>query len=151
MRQLTETLLWLHRSSERPLTPETVDLNALVHRLVEENRYLLRGKAVEVEVGGDASRIDAPATPCRIVVANVVRNAFQYTDAGRIGIRVGTASITIQNKNVSRVDDWIPGSAGDYGFGLGLELVERICARLDWTFTWNAAGTGWSTTVRFRR
>ena len=149
MRQLTETLLWLHRPSDRPLERESVDLDALVRRLVEENRYLLDGKPVEVEVGGDASRIEAPAVPCRIVVANLVRNAFQYTHAGRIGIRVGAGEVTVRNANDAQAGGPATGSAGDYGFGLGLELVERICARLGWTCACAPAAAGRSTTVRF--
>ena len=149
MRQLTETLLWLHRPSERPLEPESVNLDALVRKLVEENRYLLRGKAVEVEIRGAASPIQAPATPCRIVLANLVRNAFQYTDAGRIGIRIAATEITIRNANETHLAEATSRSGGDYGFGLGLELVEHICVRLDWSCACTPSTNGRSTTVRF--
>ena len=48
MRQLTETLLWLSRASEKPPVAEPVELHALMHALVEENRYLLDAKPVEI-------------------------------------------------------------------------------------------------------
>ena len=151
MRQLSETLLWLHRPSKRLLEPQTVDLHALVVKLVEENRYLLVGKAVTVEVTGEAaSRVIAPRTPCRIVIANLVRNAFQYTHAGRIELHIGAGEITIQNSNAPDVDNQVTDTAEDYGFGLGLQLVERICARLGWAFAWTPSAAGRCATVRFR-
>ena len=150
MQQLTETLLWLHRPADRPLHPEPVELGELVRNLVEENRYLLHGKAVDVAVTGTASLIVAPATPCRIVIANLVRNAFQYTHAGRIELHIGASQITIHNANETKVDR-NPAAGDDYGFGLGLKLVEQICARLDWTLSWTPSATGRSTTVRFCR
>ena len=151
MRQLTETLLWLHRPSERLLAPKPIDLHALVLRLVEENRYLLKGKAVTVEVtNGTASGVIAPSTPCRIVIANLVRNAFQYTHTGRIELHVGPGEITIQNSNARNGDNPITDTAEDYGFGLGLQLVERICARLGWAFAWTPSTAGRCATVRFR-
>ena len=151
MRQLSETLLWLHRPSKRLLEPQTVDLHALVLKLVEENRYLLVGKAVTVEVTGEAaSRVIAPRTPCRIVIANLVRNAFQYTHAGRIELHIGAGEITIQNSNAPDVDNQVTDTAEDYGFGLGLQLVERICARLGWAFAWTPSAAGRCATVRFR-
>ena len=151
MRQLTETLLWLHRPSERLPDPQPIDLPALVLKLVEENRYLLHGKAVTVEVtGGTASGLIAPSTPCRIVIANLVRNAFQYTHTGRIGLHIGTGEITIQNSNAKDIDNQVTDPAEDYGFGFGLQLVEQICARLEWAFAWTTSAAGPCATVRFR-
>lgn len=151
MRQLTETLLWLHRPSERLLDPRPIDLHALVLKLIEENRYLLHGKAVTVEVtNGTASEVIAPSTPCRIVIANLVRNAFQYTHTGAIELHVGAGEITIQNSNARDVDNQVTDTAEDYGFGLGLQLVERICELLGWAFAWTPSAAGRCATVRFR-
>lgn len=151
MRQLTETLLWLNRPSERLLDPRPIDLHALVLKLVEENRYLLHGKAITVEVTkGTTSGVIAPGTPCRIVIANLIRNAFQYTHTGVIELHIGAGEITIRNSNATDVDNQVTDTAEDYGFGLGLQLVERICARLGWAFAWTPSAAGRCATVRFQ-
>ena len=63
MRQLTETLLWLSRTSEKLPMAEPIELHILVHSLVEENRYLLDAQPVEIVVTGDRSRTHVPSAP----------------------------------------------------------------------------------------
>ena len=149
MRQLTETLLWLSRPSEKLPKTEPTELHALVHSLVEENRYLLDAKPVEIVVTGNRSRIHVPSTPCRIVLANLIRNAFQYTRSGRVSIDIAPERITIDNENAADVEEDAPGEEDEFGFGLGLRLVDDICRRLGWGYESAPRGDGRSTTVRF--
>ena len=149
MRQLTETLLWLSRPSEKLPKAEPTELHALMHSLVEENRYLLDAKPVEIVVTGNRSRIHVPSTPCRIVLANLIRNAFQYTRSGRVSIDIAHERITIDNENAADVEEDTPGEEGEFGFGLGLRLVDDICRRLGWGYESSPRGDGRSTTVRF--
>ena len=151
MRQLTETLLWLSRVSEKLPLAEPIELHTLMHSLVDENRYLLDSKPVEIVVTGDRPRIHVPSVPCRIVLANLTRNAFQYTCSGRVLIDIADDHITIDNKSVTDVEEAaLAGDGdGDYGFGLGLGLVDQLCRRLGWSYTCSAHGDGRSTTVRF--
>ena len=149
MRQLTETLLWLSRRSEKLPAAEPIELHALMHSLVEENRYLLDSKPVEIVVTGNRSRIHVPSTPCRIVLANLIRNAFQYTRFGRVSIDIAHDHITIDNENAADVEEDAPREDGEYGFGLGLKLVDELCRRLGWGYESSPRGDGRSTTVRF--
>ena len=149
MRQLTETLLWLSRRSEKMPAAEPIELHALMRSLVEENRYLLDSKPVEIVVTGNRSRIHAPSTPCRIVLANLIRNAFQYTRSGRVSIDIAHDRITIDNENAADVEEDAPREDGEYGFGLGLKLVDELCRRLGWGYESSPRGDGRSTTVRF--
>ena len=149
MRQLTETLLWLSRPSEKLPKAEPAELHALMHSLVEENRYLLDSKPVEIVVTGKSSRIHVPSTPCRIVLANLIRNAFQYTRSGRVSIDIAHERITIDNENAADVEEEAPGEEDEFGFGLGLRLVDDICRRLGWGYESSPRGDGRSTTVRF--
>ena len=149
MRQLTETLLWLSRRSEKLPRAEPIELHALMHSLVEENRYLLDSKPVEIVVTGDESRIHVPSAPCRIVLANLIRNAFQYTSSGRVSIDIARDHITIDNESEADVEEVAPSEDSEYGFGLGLKLVDELCRRLGWGYACSPRGDGRSTTVRF--
>ena len=149
MQQLTETLLWLSRPSEKLPVAEPVELHALMRSLVEENRYLLDSKSVEIVVTDNRSRIHVPSAPCRIVLANLIRNAFQYTRSGRVSIDIAHDRITIDNENAADVEEDAPREDGEYGFGLGLKLVDEVCRRLGWGYESSPRGDGRSTTVRF--
>ena len=149
VRQLTETLLWLSRSSETMPTAEPIELHALMRSLVDENRYLLDSKPVEIVVTGDRSRIHVPSAPCRIVLANLIRNAFQYTSSGRVSIDIAHDHITIDNECEAAVEEDAPSEDDEFGFGLGLKLVDELCRRLGWGYESSPRGDGRSTTVRF--
>ena len=149
MQQLTETLLWLNRDSESPPSNARVDLNGLINDLITSNKYLLKYKAVEVNVVGPPVVLNAPATLCRIVLANLVRNAFQYTEAGVVLVKISKDSVTIHNENVSDLSQEVCDVDNDYGFGLGLSLVEQITQRLGWLYAHETQACGRSSTIIF--
>ena len=152
MRQLIETLLWLSRTSdtsEEPPMVEPVELHALVQSLVEENRYLLDSKPINIVVTGDTPRIHVPLAPCGIVLANLIRNAFQYTDSGRVSINIGHDHITIGNESKDEVEENSPTGDADYGFGIGLKLVGQLCGRFGWGYECSSHGDRHSATVQF--
>ncbi|GAA4899064.1 HAMP domain-containing sensor histidine kinase [Ferrimonas pelagia] len=131
MTHLIETLLWLNRAQDRPMPmPVEVDLAALIESLIEEHRYLLQGKPVEICLALDDVRVRVAQTPCRIILANLIRNAMQHTEAGQIRIELSEQGLKIGNQG-SLV-------AETEGFGMGLDLVEQICLRLTWRLTQHA-------------
>jgi len=132
MKKLTETLLWLSREEENMPSPEPVNLNDLVASLVEENQYLLENKQVTVTITTSEHPLSAPATPCRIILTNLIRNAFQYTQDGEVNIDIGDACVTVKNCSSSQSSS--DGNNSDYGFGLGLALVEQIANKLHWQY-----------------
>ncbi len=71
-----------------------------------------------------------PEAAARIVLGNVVRNAFQHTLRGIIHISQHGGVVEVVNYMARESD-----LAGDIGFGLGLELTRRLTARLDWLYT----------------
>ncbi len=127
MHQLTETLLWLSRKEETMPAPEPVDMVELVDGLVRENRFLLAGKEVSLSLNTSPSRAFLPKTACRIALGNLIRNAFQYTGEGSIHIQVSPHAVSIENRSGESAN----AVGDDYGFGLGLILVDRICRKLD--------------------
>lgn len=139
MLQLTETLLWLSRENEAAPNVNPVHLPHLLDELSEELAYLLQDKEVSLQRIGFA---DIPAmalaeTPLRIVVSNLLRNAFQYTAEGDVRIDLSPERLVIENREHGTQD-----IDTDQSFGLGLMLVKRICDRLGWTLTLEFLATG---------
>jgi signal transduction histidine kinase len=132
---------------------------AVIEEAVEKHRYLLRNKPVTVDVSTDPSvELQADRGLLYILVSNLVRNAFSFTDEGRIDIRQDG-----QQLMVSDTGRGIPGdaveqvflrhfrSAASDGAGIGLALVKRICDRYGWQIRLDSGEPrGTSVTVRFR-
>lgn len=126
MKQLTETLLWLSRESNEKLQPGPTSLTEMVGNIIEENSYLFKGKDLKIEF----LKIDVMAVvveaPCRIVLSNLIRNAFQHSRYGSISIELTPEMITIRNNNKPSETN------SELGYGLGLFLVQKIVDRMGW-------------------
>ncbi len=129
MRRLTETLLWLSRKDEHIPLSEPADIGSIVNDLVEENRYLLKGKNVELQLHAPSVFVSIPKAACRIALANLIRNAFQYTGLGTVEIRVKPDAVIITN--TGQVIGFPGPNEADFGFGLGLILVSQIARKLN--------------------
>lgn len=130
MKHLTETLLWLSRDSEVDLPVKKLDLAHMIHGLVAEARYLLKDKEVDLSIETVACTVAVAEIPARIVLGNLIRNAFQYTWRGTIHIVQKEGTVDIVNDTADGND-----SAQDLGFGLGLRLVEQLARKLNWPYT----------------
>ncbi len=142
---LMETLLWVNRQSDNLPKSEQIDLRAELDRIVEHYRYLLDERDFSLTING-SGETNAPAAAVRIVLSNLVRNAFQYTPDGTVQIAVATGEVSVENS--STTDDSVQPD-DEYGFGLGLELVALICQRFGWRYGTTEAPRGRMTTVRF--
>lgn len=130
MKSMTETLLWLSRKGDIEMPVELISLGSLLDNIVAELRYLLTGKSVEVNIDIDDSKSMLAVVPCTIVLNNLVRNAFQHTQQGEVNIvqRQNQVSIT----NLESVSDNINEKADELGFGLGMQLVEKLTQQFNW-------------------
>ncbi|MCK2182753.1 sensor histidine kinase [Halomonas getboli] len=149
MKHLTETLLWLSR--EEPVAPPGVelDLASLLEGQVAELEYLLRDKAVTVELDTEPCRVILPEAPVRIVLGNLIRNAFVHTWEGRVVIRQRGVEVRIDNQQVSPQVAETNAASGESGFGLGLQLTAQLTERLGWPYANLADATGHRVRVVF--
>jgi signal transduction histidine kinase len=136
MQQLSETLLWLDHDGGSSIESTTFDLQSTINSIVADSRYLLKNKNVDIMINCENSKITCNFPSFKIVLGNIVRNAMQYTINGRIEINLDQRMALIKNVdssdtpvNVDNADN------SDYGYGLGLILVEKICSKGNWKYS----------------
>lgn len=134
-------LLLLSRAPDRIDAPRTA-LRPLLEQEVERSRPLLAGKPVTLA-------LDAPeevwaygrAELIGMAVGNLLRNACQYTSAGKVVAVLRAGSITVEDTGpgippelrTQLFERLVRGPAGDGpGAGLGLAIVRRVVEHLDW-------------------
>jgi signal transduction histidine kinase len=113
---------------------------AVVEEAVEKQHLLLGSKPVTVDVQTDpALVVDADCGLVDILVSNLVRNAFSYTDAGNVTVRQDSRSLVISDTGRGLPADAIDQAflrhfrdISSSGAGIGLSLVKRICDRYGW-------------------
>ena len=129
MAHLTETLLWLGRTPDKGIPEAEVDMEALVQELAEEAHYLLTGKEVDVVKDTSPCTLKLPVTAARIVIGNLIRNAFQHTSRGVIHIQQRGGLVEVVNDMAGESD-----VRQDMGFGLGLQLLEKLTRQFGWEY-----------------
>ena len=138
MSDLTETLLWLGHKDDEPIHLEPVKLNEQIQNLSSELAYLLNGKNVEVDLACQAYQFDTAATACHIVLSNLIRNAYQHTQHGRVQILQEGSCVSITNSSqsdeVKSTELQNNNSKSQLGYGLGLQLSEKIIQRHNWQY-----------------
>ena len=143
MKTTIEMFLCLARETDDGLYDEEFLVMPLVNQAIEQQRYLLNGKRVDVEIN-DQSKSIAYGHPqaFSIAVNNLVRNAFEHTldGQGPISINIGEHELFITNQVRSENDErHTPTEASPpNGCGLGLGIVQRLCERNGWSFSLQA-------------
>lgn len=157
MADLTTALLAMARErDEERRTP--VGLAALVQEALDKHRHLLRDKPVEVI-------LDIRARPAlavdpnllAIVLANLVRNSFTYTERGEVRLTLEEDRLTVADTGqgipreaLGQVFQRLYKGRDSQGAGIGLSLVKKICDRYGWNITLESEdGIGTRAFLRF--
>jgi signal transduction histidine kinase len=129
MQHLTETLLWLSKESPESLPEKEVQLDKILRALVAEMQYLLNEKDVHVNVDTEPFTMQLPEVAVKIVLGNLIRNAFQHTWEGDVLIRQSGDQVEIINTEKSEEIQ-----NDNLGFGLGLQLTQQLVNQLGWMY-----------------
>lgn len=155
MENIIETLLWLSRDDVAVDQDQRLAIGAIVQETIEQNRYLLGNKPIDMEfVPEGAPHISIPAPIFQIMLTNLIRNAIQHTASGNISVIVKDDRVIVSDTGAGMDPDALrldtqSNSGGDRykGFGIGLSIVTRLCNRLDWKLEFDSK-TDHGTTVQ---
>lgn len=142
MEELTEAFLILARESELGFASEPVCINEVAEYELDRARYLLGDKPVSVELSADCW-LTTPGSEkvLSVLIGNLIRNAFSYTESGTVRLHVGRQAFTIEDSGVGIPDEKVeqvfqPFFRGDNksrgGHGVGLTIVKRLSDRFGW-------------------
>ncbi|HTJ16300.1 MAG TPA: HAMP domain-containing sensor histidine kinase [Steroidobacteraceae bacterium] len=138
MTEFTDALLALSREQQAAAASETTcDVNAVLARVVEDQRSVSPGKRIVLEIEtGTKLQVAAPESMVAMTIGNLVRNAVQHGTGGEVLCRsqghelVVTNAGTLPTENLSAAPRRFTTHPG--GHGMGLYLVRRICERYGW-------------------
>lgn len=135
----SETLLWLWSGNMNALQREGIDMQALIAEVVESQHHLLPKKDIVVNISADKSLLATDRRVIGILLRNLVRNSFQYSQEGEIMIDYKNNRLAISNPasgpttEQQTIGHSEPERHQEYGYGVGLYLVENICRQMDWS------------------
>ncbi len=142
MEELTSAFLLLARESETGLRMEAICVNDLIAEEVERAKLLAADKPVTAEVRSTQRvYVEAPEKVLSILLGNLLRNAFSYTDAGQVTVEIGAGKVSIRDTGVGMATEKIeemfrPFVRGEGnrrgGHGVGLTIVRRLSDRFGW-------------------
>jgi signal transduction histidine kinase len=141
MEQLTAAFLLLARESNKELPQELVSVNELVRSELERARLIDPDSRTEVTMEEQCQlMVRAPAQVLESVIGNLFRNACNYTDEGRVTVRVQAGSVVVEDTGPGMAADEVEkmfqpfyrGQRRRGGFGVGLTIVKRLTERFGW-------------------
>lgn len=139
MNGLIEALLFLAREDDRTKVL-TCSLDEVLLAAVGTHREAAANRALELHCEIVAPQaVGASAVMASVVVDNLIDNAIQHAERGRIDVRLEPGRLTVQDtgkgiasEELAHVFDYRYRGPQSRGMGLGLYLVKRICDRLGW-------------------
>ncbi|GAA0817385.1 hypothetical protein GCM10009111_18510 [Colwellia asteriadis] len=160
MEQTVTTLLSLARNEHTSVAKSSVNLLALVEQAVIDHSYLLanktNGNLVEVLVS-DNTNVNLTLQPgmLKVLLDNLISNAFQYTNAGEVLISYENNQLVIADTGsgieasiVDKVTELMVKGSQSTGYGFGLSIVKRLCEHQGWQLSLKSE-QGTQISVRF--
>ena len=147
MAEQVQALLFLARGQALGES-EPVSLGDCVAEAVEPYRAELarKGLELEIDIAPDA-HLDLNYQALRLVLANLIRNAVQYTERGQVRVSYSgrTLAVSDTGPGIEAADRprlferFYRAGGGSDGYGLGLAIVKRICDQYGWAIRVDSA------------
>ncbi|MFT5394937.1 MAG: signal transduction histidine kinase [Gammaproteobacteria bacterium] len=142
MEELIEALLILARESDSALSFELVCINDVVAEEVERTNSLLVNKPVNVSViENNKLYVIGSDKVLSVMIGNLIRNAFSYTDEGSVNITISANDLIIEDSGIGIAKEDVekmfkPFQRGNNkqrgGYGVGLTIVKMLSERFHW-------------------
>lgn len=124
--QMIETILWINRDNSIVSTQE-VDLSCLIKDIIKDFKCIYLIDSCNIKISTHPYLVRQPDLALRIVLENLIRNAFQHSIGEEINIIQSHGTVKIVNKKMPTHLD-----PANTGFGLGRELITRLTTKLGW-------------------
>ena len=142
MEELIQALLLLARESDNALSTELICVNDVVREEMDRATQLLSGKPIQTSFEADNDLlINASDKVVSVMIGNLVRNAYSYTDEGRVDIKIASGCFIIEDSGIGISRDdmekvFKPFQRGKSkqrgGYGVGLTIVNMLSERFHW-------------------
>lgn len=128
MSEFIEVLLSLTRQTSQLQFAELAIDTSLVEKIISSHEGLIADKPIvwQLQIETD-STVAMPEAAFAILLGNLVKNAFTYTDEGTVDIRIDCDRMCVSDTGVG-IDSQ---EHKPKGIGLGLLLVRDICRQFD--------------------
>jgi len=143
MEQTVNTLLILAREEHNTERKTLIQLLPLVEQSILDHSYILNGKAVEVDVTNNCNtKIHAQSGMLKVLLDNLLSNAFQYTNRGEVKVDflnnqlvISDTGLGIEENISSHITAPAVKGSQSIGYGFGLSIVKRLCEHQGWQLT----------------
>jgi signal transduction histidine kinase len=143
MSEMINTFLLLSRhEDEGDVDFSDCDVNRIVRETIDNQSVWVGDKPVSTRViEDDQLTVRAPQGVIAVLVGNVVRNAYRYTQQGSVTVRITADRVIVEDTGPGidpetrehLFDRHVRGApSSDQGSGLGLAIVKRLCERYGW-------------------
>ena len=162
MGSLLETLLLLARESEVTMPSEEVMVNDLVANQIDLLAHMAERGGNQMAFHEEAElKLHAPSRVVEIVIGNLMRNALNYTQQGKVDVTVNSRGVRVEDTGVGMSRDELANAFEAFyradesrglikGHGLGLAIVRRLVRQFGWAISAHSRpGEGTTVEVRF--
>lgn len=138
MSEVTYALLELAREQQPDRLTSGCEVDKLLREVVDSHRHLLESSRVDVDITVHSTPVlSVECALLRIVIGNLIRNAFSYTPEGCVRITLDNCSLSVSDTGVGIPAEQLesvfkPFYSTGSGEGIGLSLVRRICQHYGW-------------------
>ncbi len=139
---LTALLVLAREPSSEAVVEGEANLSQIIEDAIQSFQDVCASKDVELNVELDKQvTIKAPSNIISILISNIIRNAFLYTEKGTVKVKlennkleVTDTGIGISEEDLSHIFEqgYRGANALGQGSGLGLSLAKRICDYYGW-------------------
>lgn len=138
-----ESILWLNRENCE-LAAQEVDLSCLISEIVNDFKQIYLIDQCNLNIYARHYVINQPELAVRIVLENLIRNAFQHSIGEEIHVIQSRGTVKIINKLMpSHLEP------SNTGFGLGRQLITRLTNRLGWELRFMSNESHYIVIVKF--
>ncbi|MGH1486746.1 MAG: sensor histidine kinase [Cellvibrionaceae bacterium] len=141
LESMIEAFLWLGRE-DKEKNSQRMNASECIKKAINDHLHLIKGKTIDISLNIE-NNITLQCKPpiFYIATANLIRNAFNFTEEGTIVITlmsnifsVKDSGTGIEDNIIAKIKDTDVKGLESTGFGFGLDIVERVCNEMGWCF-----------------